>query len=424
MSKQVKEGSTNVSIRLRIIDSSDGTPETGVTSATSGLDLWYQKEGAAKVSLTESDLSALTDAHSDGGILHISDGYYRVDVPDAAFTGADSVIVGGTVTGMIVIGNEIQIVEYDPNDAVRLGLTALPNAAADAAGGLPISDAGGLDLDTQLANAVPTVAAIADAVLDEALTGHNTAGTLGRAVRQLLEAMISVEASVSDAGPTTTDFDTDLTETTTDFYADCEVVFISGNNTGIGRVCTAYNGTTKNLTFDEAFPESVADTDSFIILAKHTHSLTQVKEAARAEMDANSTQLAAIVADTQDLQTQVGTAGAGLTDLGGMSTGMKAEVNAECDTAISDAALATAASITALNDVSVSDILTTQMTESYAADGTAPTIAQALMMIQQKIGEFAISGTTLTVKQLDGSTTAATFTLDDATSPTSITRAS
>lgn len=33
--------------------------------------------------------------------------------------------------------------------------------------------------------------------------------------------------------------------------------------------------------------------------------------------------------DTQDLQTQIGTAGAGLSDLGGMSTGMKAEVNDE-----------------------------------------------------------------------------------------------
>jgi len=36
-----------------------------------------------------------------------------------------------------------------------------------------------------------------------------------------------------------------------------------------------------------------------------------------------------IETDTQDLQTQIGTAGAGLTDLGGMSAAMKAEVNAE-----------------------------------------------------------------------------------------------
>jgi hypothetical protein len=79
--------------------------------------------------------------------------------------------------------------------------------------------------------------------------------------------------------------------------------------------------------------------------------------------------------------------------------------------------------IAALNDISVSDLLTTQMTEAYAADGAAPTLAQALFMIQQTFGEFSISGTTITVKKLDGSTTAATYTLDDGTTPTSRTRA-
>jgi hypothetical protein len=41
-------------------------------------------------------------------------------------------------------------------------------------------------------------------------------------------------------------------------------------------------------------------------------------------------------ADVADLITTVGAAGAGLTDLGGMSTTMKAQVNAEADTALSD----------------------------------------------------------------------------------------
>jgi len=41
------------------------------------------------------------------------------------------------------------------NDSVRAGLTALPNAAADAAGGLPISDAGALDLDGVLSGNTP-----------------------------------------------------------------------------------------------------------------------------------------------------------------------------------------------------------------------------------------------------------------------------
>jgi len=73
--------------------------------------------------------------------------------------------------------------------------------------------------------------------------------------------------------------------------------------------------------------------------------------------------------------------------------------------------------------ITVAGILTTQMTEAYAADGTAPTLAQAIFLIQQSLHEFAISSTTRTVKKLDGSTSAATFTLDDATSPTSTTRA-
>lgn len=70
------------------------------------------------------------------------------------------------------------------------------------------------------------------------------------------------------------------------------------------------------------------------------------------------------------------------------------------------------------------DVLTTQMTESYAADGVAPTPAQALLLIQQMLTEMVIIGTTMTIKKIDGSTTAATLTLNSATSPTSVTRAS
>ena len=137
----------------------------------------------------------------------------------------------------------------------------------------------------------------------------------------------------------------------------------------------------------------------------------------------------------------------------GLTTQMKADVNAEADTALTDydpptRAEATAdrdalaafidtevaailedtgttlpAQIAALNDIAVADILTAQMTESYAPDGTAPTLAQALFQIMQQAGAFSISGTTITVKKLDGASTAMTFTLDDASNPTSRTRA-
>lgn len=70
-----------------------------------------------------------------------------------------------------------------------------------------------------------------------------------------------------------------------------------------------------------------------------------------------------------------------------------------------------------------SKVVTTALTESYAANGAAPTLTQAILLIQQSLHQFAISGTTRSVKKLDGTTEAATFTFDSATAPTSTTRA-
>jgi hypothetical protein len=136
----VTKGSTSRSVALDIIDSTDGTPETGVVFNTSGIDLWYRREGAVRTAITEATLAALTTAWSSGGFLHVSDGAYRLDVPDAAFaTSANYVDIGGTVTGMVVICQRVRLVDYSLEDSVRMGLMALPNAAAAASGGLLIS---------------------------------------------------------------------------------------------------------------------------------------------------------------------------------------------------------------------------------------------------------------------------------------------
>lgn len=68
-------------------------------------------------------------------------------------------------------------------------------------------------------------------------------------------------------------------------------------------------------------------------------------------------------------------------------------------------------------------ILTTALTEAYAADGAAGTLAQILFGIQSFLQERSVSGVTQTCKKLDGATTSMTFTLDSAVTPTSITRA-
>jgi hypothetical protein len=66
--------------------------------------------------------------------------------------------------------------------------------------------------------------------------------------------------------------------------------------------------------------------------------------------------------------------------------------------------------------------LTMQMTESYAANGAAPTLAQAVFALHQHAFDFSISGTSYTVEQLGGST-AFTITLNDDIAPTAAHRA-
>jgi len=119
MGRPIKKGSTDQSTVIKIIDSTTGLPENAVEHNTAGIDLWWRREQETKTVIVEAALAALDSAHSDGGIELIGDGYYRLDLPDAAVAagaGENSVQVGGTVTGMVVIGNEHALVDYDPYD--------------------------------------------------------------------------------------------------------------------------------------------------------------------------------------------------------------------------------------------------------------------------------------------------------------------
>jgi hypothetical protein len=65
---------------------------------------------------------------------------------------------------------------------------------------------------------------------------------------------------------------------------------------------------------------------------------------------------------------------------------------------------------------------TTALIESYRAAGEPGTPAQLLQEITAHLGRMAITGTTKTIKKIDG-TPAKTYTLDDADAPTAITEA-
>ncbi|HKJ74723.1 MAG TPA: hypothetical protein VKA19_11455 [Alphaproteobacteria bacterium] len=93
-------------------------------------------------------------------------------------------------------------------------------------------------------------------------------GVVTRVVELILDPNPSIVqgAIVSDAGNTASTFKTDLSETTDDQYVDAFVLFRTGANAGAVRHVSAYNGTTKFLTVDTAFPTAPSSSDEFVLV--------------------------------------------------------------------------------------------------------------------------------------------------------------
>lgn len=158
MTIPLKQSTASQEIPLgQFLDSTNGdTEENGLTIANTDIKLW--KQGATTLANKNS-----------GGATNISNGMYYcvLDATDTATLGG--LIAFVHVAGALAVKVECEVMAANRYDALVAGTDklevdmaqcggsavaagAIPNAAADAAGGLPISDLGGLDLDTKLAN--------------------------------------------------------------------------------------------------------------------------------------------------------------------------------------------------------------------------------------------------------------------------------
>lgn len=143
--RSIKKGATSQSVYFDLLDSTSttGGRKTGLVYNTSSLTAYYVRNQGSATAITLATLAAANSAFSSGGFKEVDatnmPGVYRLDVPDAALAAGsgDSVVVTlKGATGLAQASLEIALVAWDPQDSVRAGLTALPNAAAEAAGGL------------------------------------------------------------------------------------------------------------------------------------------------------------------------------------------------------------------------------------------------------------------------------------------------
>ncbi len=190
MSYIFTKGATSQAIELYIVDSTDGTPETGVVFNSAGIDLKYRRKDAVVVSITEIDLTTplLTDTWESGGFLEIGNGVYRLDLPDAALAsaaGIDRVVVFGTVTGMVVLPVTIHLTAFD------LSTASTPQTADHTAG---IAD-----IPTVAEFEARTIVAANYVVVGDTIAGVTNAGTVTGNVNGSVGSVTGAVGSVTGA---------------------------------------------------------------------------------------------------------------------------------------------------------------------------------------------------------------------------------
>lgn len=410
MGYQVKQSSTAYPLVFLMVDSTDHvTAKTGLSPTVT-----LSKAGGSFAS-------------PSGSVTEIGSGWYKVagNATDAGTLGP--LILHATGTAADPVDILYEVVAFDPQDSVRLGLTALPNAAAEASGGL-VTRGTGTGQITVSSGAV-TVGTNSDK------TGYSLSQSFPSNF-----ASLGINASGHISRVTLADTITTYTGNTVqtgDSYA------------RIGANGASLSAIPWNASWDAEVQSECAD------------ALNAYDPPTKTEMDAAFTEIKGATwssTDTLEAIRDRGDAAWVTSTFSITASAIASQVRTELTTELGriDAAISTRATITAmgigspggvagqtsltgaitaigvvdgivdniiLDTDELQQLLTTAMTESYATDGSPPTFTQFMYMLWSSISQFDISSTTITTRKLDGTTSAMTFTMNDATSPTSRTRA-
>lgn len=259
MKLALPKGATSVTINVFIQNSSSttGAGLTGLVFNSAGLTAHYIRERAAAAAITLAT-QTVTGAYSSGGFVEIDatnmPGWYRFDVPDAVLaSGVNSVgLLLKGATNMAPLPIELQLTDVNLNDAVRAGLTALPNVASGSAGAIPTTGTGANQINvaggradsnvTYFGGAAGTFAGGRPEVNSSHISGDQT--TADR-LEQWVDSWDSGTAQAGAAGSITLAAGASAV---TDFFKGAWIFISAGTGAGQGRKITAYNGTSKVAT--------------------------------------------------------------------------------------------------------------------------------------------------------------------------------
>jgi hypothetical protein len=406
------------------------TAETGLTIANTDIKLVVN--GAASAN------------KNSGGGTHRVNGLYGItfDATDTATVGEMNVSV--VVAGALPVFHKFFVVEeavydamfgasalgYVANAPVNVAQISGDSTAADAlelafdATPGPVPTFGIVDRGTaQSATGTTLVLRSAAAFADDEIIGATiliTGGSAGVGQRRIITDYVS-----------STDTATVATWTTTPTGTITYEIFGTVAPEGVAQTGDAYARlgapAGASIAADIAAVQSDTDNIQTRIPATLVSGRIDASVGAMASGVLTATAIAADaitdakVASDVTIASVTGAVGSVTGNVGGNVIGSVGSVSGNVTGSVGSLAAQAKADVNAeMVDVLATDIIA----DSVPSDGTRPTIAQALYILTQFMLERSVSGTTLTVKKADGSTTLMTLTLNDSTTPTSITRAS
>jgi hypothetical protein len=288
-SYQIKQNSIECPLVFLMVQSSDHI--TGLTGASPTVTI--SKAGGAFSS-------------PSGAVSEFGSGWYKVaaNATDSGTLGP--LLLHATATGGDPVDALYEVIAFDPQDAVHFGLSALPNAAAAASGGLPTVGTGSGQINpssgnvtvggyasgqapptaasiatasaaailatpanllatdssgrvllqpTQTGVTIPTVTTITNAVAANVTQwgGNNIAIPNFNGVPKVDVAYVQGQAAAISNGTAQAGAAGTITLASgepaiTDFYKGRQITIVSGTAFGQARFITAYNGTTKVAT--------------------------------------------------------------------------------------------------------------------------------------------------------------------------------
>lgn len=250
MARPLRQSTATTVVVGPFLDDTDGrTAESALTVASIDVDLYKHAATAVSTSITPAA------SGSDNDMVHTANGHYSIELTAANTDTLGRLRLSFNVAGALPVWEDFVVLPANVYDSLY-GSDRLQVDAVEISGDATAADNAEAFFDGTgyggTNNVIPTVTTltnnltVADILAAFGVTGTVAAGS------------IAAGSFPGNSGLSSAD----------GFYIGSVLAFTSGSLDGIARKVTGYTGSSRTLTFANAFPSAPSVADAFVILGR------------------------------------------------------------------------------------------------------------------------------------------------------------